>query len=198
MRPVVDAGIDESVEVVEAPLQRKIALEGAEIPFAKHSGGVPSLGEHLREQHLARVGPQDPLGADRVFVERITIAIVHPVVAKVVVGSVALRIAAGQQRDSGGRAHGEGRVIAGQPHSFRRECVKPGREDIAAAHRTKVHVALVVRDDQQDVGLAGRRHTRGQQREHGEVALHRAHCRQPAREAYRADSGTSLSRLPFP
>ena len=47
VRPVVDAGVDESVEVVKSPLQRQIALEGAEVPFAKHSGGVPSLGEHL-------------------------------------------------------------------------------------------------------------------------------------------------------
>ena len=91
----VDSRIDQTVEIVEALLEGKETLEGAEIPLAEDTGGVAFLSEICRENHFAGVHAADPLEGDLIFGGFVFVAVVRGLVADHVVDAVALGVAAG-------------------------------------------------------------------------------------------------------
>ncbi len=72
-------------------------------------------------------------------------------------------IATAHQRRSGRRAERSVRIRIGESHPSHRDAVDVGRRNVFATVSADVSIAHVVREDNKDVGLGGRR-VRGLQR----------------------------------
>ncbi len=154
VRVVVDAGIHESVEIIKAARGRQKSLQRAQIPLAVDAALVARRFQHPRQDDLAQVHAADSLERDVVFFGRVLVAVVGCLVADHVVDPVALRIASGQQRGARRRAGGPGDIKVRQPRSLARQAIERRRDD-SVAENAQIVVALVVRNDQQDVRTVG-------------------------------------------
>ena len=82
-------------------------------------------------------------------------------------GLVLMRIQPGGQRHQRGPAQGGGHVASPEQHAFRRQLVEVGRFDGGMPHESVIGVALVIGNDQDDVGgvLRGDEMSRPQERQ---------------------------------
>ena len=126
---------------------RGIRIRHAEMPLAKNSGGVAGFPQKIRKGFLVFVKNGDS--------------------AHRVVNSQSKGVAARQKEPPAGRTIGRG-VEVGEVDAFFREGINVGRLDQFMAMATELVVALVVSQDQEDIG--GRRQRNGtKQRDQGET-----------------------------
>ena len=124
-----------------------------EIPFAKNAAHVASAFQYARQQHLPRVHATDALESGLVFARLVLVTVIGRLVADQVVNAVALRVAASEQRAARRRARGPGDVKTGELDATPGQAVEVRRLHFAGAEAAKVAVALVIRDDEQDIRL---------------------------------------------
>ena len=141
----VDSRIDQTVEIVEALLEGKETLEGAEIPLAEDTGGVAHGLEDLGENGGLE-------GHALTFQDGVGHAILE-------------RMTAGHDGGTGGCAGGTDQE-AGEARALVVECVEVGGLDPGVAVPSHRAVTLVVSDDENDIGSL----CRGQGCEAGEEA----------------------------
>ena len=137
-RPEAVPAPHEAEELVEAPLHRVVLGRNAEVPLAHRAGHVARRLQAVREGGLLE--GEGIVGC--VFVT------MH---------AKTLLVPPGQQPRARRTAPGPGHVPVREPHPAGREGVEVRRRDVLDALEPEVPVAEVVRDDQQDVGLAVRR-----------------------------------------
>ena len=118
----------------KAALVRPVGRAVSEVPLAEVPGAVASAGECVREGPL--VGAQQRAATDGVP------------------DASAVAVVAGEQAGAGGGAGGAD-VIVGEAHGVLVEAVEARRADRAVAVTAQVAVALVVGEDEDDVGARG-------------------------------------------
>ena len=82
-------------------------------------------------------------------------AVVDQVVADHVVQAVTQRVPPGEDAAPRRRASRPGDIEIGQPHPFGRQSIEMRRLDGLQAHAAQIGPALVVADDDEDVGTLG-------------------------------------------
>ena len=139
VRIIVQTPGKETGKLVKAVGIRSAFLFESEVPLAADPGGIAELFQrgghrgHSRCQSAgAAVSCKD--GA-------------YPGIA---------RIASGQQRGTGGRAHGRRGIHRLEQHALCRHLVDAGRFEILRAHAAEVAVALIVSHDKNDVRFSAR------------------------------------------
>ena len=125
----------------------------AEIPFAKNAAHVAGAFQHARQQHLARVHATDALESGLVFARLVLITVIGRLVADHVVNAIALRITAGKQRAARRRARRPGDVKTVKLDSAPGQAVEVRRLYFAGTKAAEVAIALVVRDNEQNIRL---------------------------------------------
>ena len=115
----------------KAALVRPVGRAVAEVPLTKVPGAVASASERVGEGPL--VGAQQRAAADGVP------------------DAGAIAVVAGEKAGAGGGAGGAD-VVVGEAHGVLVEAVEAGRADCAVAVAAQVAVALVVGEDEDDVG----------------------------------------------
>ena len=112
----------------------------AQVPLAEHTGPIASRFQHLGDRDLVRIHP--------LLVRREQDGKIRPI------GHIdSLRIAARHQRRSGRRTKRRGHIEAGQPGALGRHLVNTRCADMRPAKATQIRIALVVREDDHEVGL---------------------------------------------
>ena len=115
----------------KAALVRPVGRAVTEVPLAKVPGAVASTGERVGEGPL--VGAQQRPTADGVP------------------NAGAIAVVAGEKAGAGGGAGGAD-VVVGEAHGLLVEAIEAGRADCIVAVAAQVAVALVVGEDEDDVG----------------------------------------------
>ena len=152
MRVVIDAVVAVPVEEIEAALQREETFGLAHIPFAHDARAVTGALQHVADGDFLRVEAERHFRRQGILFGRIPVFVAHKIVANVVIESVALGIAAGEDTAAGRGAGRPSRVKIGRADAFARQAVEMRGEDRLRSDDPEVGVALVVRDDQDDVG----------------------------------------------
>jgi len=114
------------------------------MPFAKERGVVPGGLEQLRNGELLG-GHAGPAISRRRHSRKLS----------------ALRIAPGQDRGASRRADAACRVELRKPNAARRQAVEIWRRQVRGAVAIQIDGALIVGNDQQDIGMRRRRLARG-------------------------------------
>ena len=139
------------IHFVEATILRAIGVVVSHMPLAEHAGLVTVVLQHLPDGHL--VGPQHGAPHDGVPNART----IRPVT----------RHQSGPRRRTS-RCH----VIVAQPDRLVGQLVGVWRLDHRVARATEIAVALVVGNDQHDIGLLGENRDRQKGKEHRYEFLH--------------------------
>ena len=121
---------------IEAVLLREGFGVMAEVPFSEAGGGVALSFEVIGDGVLGGIEPAGGGGEEDVLVH------FDP-----------LRVAAGEEGGSGRGADGRGDHEAGELASFLGEAIDVGRLDFGGAEAAEIAVALVVGEDNDEVGL---------------------------------------------
>jgi hypothetical protein len=130
---------EEAVELVEAPAQRMKFLVRAKVPLADHAGAVAGGLELLRQRRLGQ-------WQAKLFLRHL---------ARIELMAEASLVTARQQPRARRAAIWPADVAAGETHAVLGERIQMRRGDVLAAVRAHVAPAVVVGDDEQDVGLLG-------------------------------------------
>ncbi len=150
VREVIDAGVDEAVKIIEATRGGQHSAQGTEVPFAIDSAFVTCPFQHGWDDHLTLIHSADTFKRHGVLVGGVAMTVVGGFVADHVVDPVSLRIPtrqqAGPRRSAGWPRHIEIR----QPCSLVGKTIQSGRDD-SVAQLAQIVVALIVRNNQQDV-----------------------------------------------
>ena len=135
-RPHV-VGVGQAEVFVEAVVQREELRRIAEVPFAEDGGGVAALFDQFGEGHF--------VGADADFGAR----------PKRAVDADAVRVAAGQQAATRGGADRLRHVEIAEDAALRGQAIEVRRDEAFRAENADIGVALVVGEDDDDVGELG-------------------------------------------
>ena len=141
MIEIVGSAAENAEEMVVAALDRAEVRQEAEMPLADQRGAIARLPEQRRQRGMARRQADIP---GRRRIDRLLEPDRQPVL-----------IAAGDQRRARRRADGRIGVGLGEPHPFQREAVDVRRRVVELAVATHIRVAEIVRQDEDDVRLAG-------------------------------------------
>ncbi len=156
MGEVVDARVREPVEIIEPALQRHELRGSARVPLAEDTGPVARVPHGRADGHFAHVEPLRHLRREAVFQFFVLVVIVGLVAADVLIESVALRVASGEQAAARGRAYGRGRVEVGEAHAPGGQAVDIRCSHARVAEAAEVLPCLVVAVQQHDVRARGR------------------------------------------
>ena len=138
MGVIINSRIDEAVEVVESPRQRKEPLVDAEVPLAEDAAYVPGFSEDLWEEDFPSIHAPDTLECGLVFTGLVLVSVVRCLVSDHVIDSVALGIASGEDASSGGSAGGPAYVKICQLDAFLGQTVQMGGLDLLGAKAPQV------------------------------------------------------------
>ena len=152
--PVVGACVGETIEKIEAALQRQETFGASAVPLSHRAGGVARAFYELAERDLPHVEAQCHLRRVRIFLRRVAVTIAHHFIPDHFVETVALGIAAGENAAAGGSARGRGRIERRRLHPLGRHAVEIRGDDFLAAEAPQIAIALIIADDDDDVGLS--------------------------------------------
>ena len=178
-------GVGQPVDLVEALLGGQERRAVAEVPLADHAGRVALLLQELGQGLLLRVEPVASGGAQRAE------------------DADPLRVAPRQERGSRRAADRLGHVEVREAHALGGEPVQVRRLEALRAVAPDVGVALVIGEDEHDVGralLLGAGRRRGAEGEHEgdeDEMAHPATLNEGLSERVRAPDGVTRPSAPF-
>ena len=144
---VVNAPAHEAERIVEAVVERLVAVARAQVPLADVRGRIARGPEHIRQRALA--GRQACTG------QRVQLVVGFRRRRGAVVGHPGQpRIAARQQARPRGRTDRRRRIELRETHSVRRQGIHPGGNEVFGAVTSGVNAALVIREYDDDIGLS--------------------------------------------
>ena len=160
MGVIIDAGVDESIKIIEAARQRQEAFVHAEVPFSENAACVAGGFQHGRQQYLPSIHPANTFKGSLVFAGFVFVTVIWSLVSNHIVNAVALRVAPGEQRTARRRARGPRHIKTRELYTTFGESVEVRRLHFVGVETAEIAIALIVGNNQQNIWRRGREHLR--------------------------------------